>query len=480
MNQQLTEQNMQSSTEDTVQKNHQRTEKANKPSKNLQAIKGMNDILPKDMPYWNLFESLAIKTLHQFGFKQIRMPLLEQTEVFVRGIGEVTDIVEKEMYSFTDQLNGEHLTLRPEGTASCVRAVNEHHLLYDAPKKLWYMGPMFRHERPQRGRYRQFHQLGLESLGYKNSLADFELIQLSYELFKQLNIAQYVQLNLNSLGDIAHRQAHKQALLAYFNEHIEVLDEDSKRRLHSNPLRILDSKNPAMQAMIEQAPVLMNYIDGEAKAHFDELLALLNQFNIPYTLNHRLVRGLDYYNRSVFEWITQELGAQGTVCGGGRYDPLIAMMGGKDAPAVGLAMGIERLLELIKLSHTLEEETQCYLIYNCTEKDVQNYAIKVATHLRASGLQVVLHIDSNEPQSFKAQFKRANQLNTKFAIIVGQEEVLAQTIQIKCLKNQENAQSAPNMPNALNTQQTFTCNTNLSTEDFKATHQDLLAFLNAF
>lgn len=413
------------------------TQKNNTSAAKLQAVKGMNDILPKDMPYWQFFETTAQATLKQFCYENIRTPILEHTDVFVRGIGEVTDIVEKEMYTFIDQLNQESLTLRPEGTAACIRAVNEHHLIYDGAKKLWYQGPMFRHERPQRGRYRQFHQLGIEAIGFKNPDADAELIAFCASLFERLGILKNLRLEINSLGDSSHRQNHKVALLAYFNQHLDELDDDSKKRLSSNPLRILDSKNPDMQTLIENAPRLIDYVDGEAREHFTQFTNLLDALGIVYQLNPRLVRGLDYYNRTVFEWITSELGAQGTVCGGGRYDPLIAMMGGKDAPAVGLAMGIERILELVKQNQTIE--TPAVDIYIAYEAIAQNLAMQTAQFLRniKELTQVYLHLNPKESQSFKAQFKKANQMQAKFVLILGEEEFKSNIFVLKNLLNGE-------------------------------------------
>jgi histidyl-tRNA synthetase len=398
----------------------------------LQGVKGMNDILPQDAPLWHFFEETAARILKQFNFQNIRTPILEQTAVFVRGIGEVTDIVEKEMYTFIDQLNQESLTLRPEGTAACIRAVNEHHLLYEGAKKLWYMGPMFRHERPQRGRYRQFHQLGVEAVGFKNADADAELIALIDLLFTRLGIRQKMRLEVNCLGDLSHRQAHRQALVEYFNQSKDLLDEDSQRRLKTNPLRILDSKNPAMQDLIEQAPKLSDYIEGEAAAHFQNFLNTLDDLGIIYQQNHRLVRGLDYYNRTVFEWITDDLGAQGTVCGGGRYDPLIAMMGGKDAPAVGFAIGIERTLELIKQVRQASDPVPDIYIVHAPEG--QKMATQLAHAIRShSQLHVILHLHAQDVQSFKAQFKKASQLQARFALMIGEEEASEKKISIKDL-----------------------------------------------
>ena len=313
----------------------------------IAGVKGMNDLLPADAPLWEHFDNAVRSMLRAYGYQQIRTPIIEQTQLFVRGIGEVTDIVEKEMYSFTDALNGEQLTMRPEGTAAAVRAVIEHNLLYDGPKRLWYTGPMFRHERPQRGRYRQFHQIGVETFGFDGPDIDAEVILLSARLWQELGLMEHVTLELNSLGSSEARAAYRDTLVAYFEQHHDVLDEDSKRRLTSNPLRILDSKNPAMAEMLDAAPQLMDHLDSESREHFEQLTRMLEAAGIPYVINPRLVRGLDYYCRTVFEWTTTALGSQGTVCAGGRYDGLVEQLGGKPTPAVGFAMGIERLILLL-------------------------------------------------------------------------------------------------------------------------------------
>src|SRR5512145_2198746 len=316
-------------------------------NKTLQAVKGMNDILPDEAQLWLWFEDTVREWLDSYGYRNIRMPLVEPTALFKRAIGEVTDIVEKEMYSFEDSLNGDQLTLRPEGTASCVRAVLQHNLLYNAPQRLYYSGQMFRHERPQKGRYRQFHQIGVEALGFAGPDIDAELILMCARLWKKLGLRD-VTLQLNTLGDTAARHRHREKLIAYFEQHAAQLDADATRRLHSNPLRILDSKNPAMQELIAAAPRLMDELEDEALKHFEELQAILKRHGVPFEINPRLVRGLDYYNRTVFEWVTTRLGAQGTICAGGRYDGLIEQIGGKPAPAMGFAMGVERLLALVQ------------------------------------------------------------------------------------------------------------------------------------
>ncbi|MBN9323642.1 MAG: histidine--tRNA ligase, partial [Delftia acidovorans] len=317
-----------------------------KPEK-LSAVKGMNDILPAESARWEWLEAQVRELMARFAYRNVRTPIVEHTQLFVRGIGEVTDIVEKEMYSFEDKLNGERLTLRPEGTASLVRATIENNLLYDGGKRMWYMGPMFRHERPQRGRYRQFHQIGAEALGFAGPDVDAELIMLAVSLWKQLGLTQW-RLEINSLGQPEERQAHRQALIAYLEQHQDVMDEEAKRRMYSNPLRVLDTKNPAMQEMVNGAPRLLDFLGEGSLAHFDGLKAILDANGVPWTVNPRLVRGLDYYNLTVFEFITDMLGSQGTICAGGRYDYLIEQVGGKSAPAVGWALGVERVLELVK------------------------------------------------------------------------------------------------------------------------------------
>ncbi len=399
----------------------------------LTAIKGMNDILPLDMEAWIFFEQNAKLCLKQFGYNEIRTPILEHTEVFVRGIGQVTDIVEKEMYSFNDSLNGENLTLRPEGTASVVRSVIQNHLLYDGGKKLWYMGAMFRHERPQRGRYRQFHQLGIESLGFAHPQADTELVLFAHKLFEKLGIQDKLVLHINSLGNLPERLKHREALIKYFEENVNILDVDSIKRLKTNPLRVLDSKNPDMQSMIENAPSILDFLEQDSLSHFNTIKKLLDGLNIAYKVNHRLVRGLDYYNKTVFEWITEELGAQGTVCGGGRYDPLIEIMGGKSYPAVGLAMGIERILELIKMtSYAKQPKNDVYLIYNGEQTEL--YSLLLASKLRDFSINVIQHSHIElQQQSLKSQMKKAGASNSNFAIVITDQFILEKRISIKSL-----------------------------------------------
>jgi histidyl-tRNA synthetase len=399
-------------------------------SKTIQAVRGMNDILPADAILWEFFEDTIRDWLRAYGYTQIRTPIVESTDLFVRSIGEVTDIVEKEMYSFEDKLNGERLTLRPEGTASCVRAVIEHNLLYNAPQRLWYIGPMFRHERPQKGRYRQFHQVGVESLGYDGPDMDAEHIVMTARLWKLLGL-QDVALEINTLGSAEARARYREKLIIYFEQHTEMLDGDAQRRLHSNPLRILDTKNPAMQAMVEAAPKLMDELDEASLKHFEELQGMLQAAGVGYRINARLVRGLDYYNATVFEWLTTGLGAQGTVCAGGRYDSLIEQIGGKPAPACGYAMGVERLLALIQEQRNeLPSLTPDAYVVHAGDA-ASAWAPRVAEHLRDEGLAVVLHCGGG---SFKSQMKKADASGARFALIIGDDEAAASDVTVKPLR----------------------------------------------
>ncbi|WP_430434232.1 histidine--tRNA ligase [Methyloversatilis sp.] len=399
----------------------------------LQAVRGMNDILPDEAERWEAFETIVRDWLRGYGYRPIRMPLLEHTPLFKRAIGEVTDIVEKEMYSFEDALNGENLTLRPEGTASCVRAVTEHNLLYDSPRKLWYMGPMFRHERPQKGRYRQFHQVGVEALGYAGPDIDAELIIMCQRLWDDLDLMG-IKLEINSLGSPEERLKHRAELIAYFEAHQAQLDDDAKRRLHSNPLRILDTKNPAMQALVEAAPKLSDYLGEESLAHFTAIQDTLRAANIPFRINPRLVRGLDYYNLTVFEWVTDQLGAQGTVCAGGRYDGLIAQLGGKPAPAAGFAMGIERLMALwdAKQADALVDRVEVYIVHSGA--GTQTAAFTLAERLRDGGFATLMHCGGG---SFKSQMKRADASGAMVALILGEDEVAAGEVTFKPLRGGE-------------------------------------------
>jgi histidyl-tRNA synthetase len=399
----------------------------------LQAVKGMNDILPEEAELWLWFEEVVRDWLHGYGYRNIRMPLVEPTALFKRAIGEVTDIVEKEMYSFEDALNGDHLTLRPEGTASCVRAVLQHNLLYNAPQRLYYSGQMFRHERPQKGRYRQFHQVGVEALGFGGPDIDAEQIIMCARLWRKLGIRD-VSLQLNTLGDSASRQRHRDKLIAYFEQHQDVLDADATRRLHSNPLRILDSKNPAMQDIIAGAPKLMDELEEDAIKHFEELQAILKRHDIAFEINPRLVRGLDYYNRTVFEWVTTRLGAQGTICAGGRYDGLIEQIGGKPAPAMGFAMGVERLLALVQEDGMIapKPEVDVYVVHQ--GEQAAKLASLVAEQLRDDKLRVLLHCGGG---SFKSQMKKADSSGASIALVIGDDEAQANEVSVKPMQGGE-------------------------------------------
>ena len=406
-----------------------------KKTEKILGVKGMNDILPVDAPLWELFENTVQTVLKSYGFQQIRTPIVEPTAVFSRGLGVVTDIVEKEMYSFVDSMNGDELTLRPESTAGVVRAALEHNLIYDGPKRLWYAGPMFRHERPQRGRYRQFHQVGAEAIGFTGPDIDAEMIMLCQRLWDDLGLSG-IRLELNSIGDAAERQRHRADLIAYFSQHQDVLDADAQRRLHTNPLRILDTKNPAMQEVVNNAPKLLDYLGEESLAHFEGVQAILRHNSIPFNINPRLVRGMDYYNRTVFEWITDQLGSQGTVCGGGRYDPLVEIFGGKPTPAVGFAMGVERLLELMKASGEQFTPRQCdvYLVHQGAQAQMQAFVL--GERLRDAGLDVVLHCASTAGAgSFKSQMKRADSSGADFAVILGEDEIAKGVATVKHLRD---------------------------------------------
>ena len=421
---------------------NKKTEKVEK----IIAVKGMNDMLPADAPLWELFENTAQSIFKSYGFQQIRTPIVEQTALFARGLGAVTDVVEKEMYSFEDAMNGDKLTLRPENTAGVVRAAIEHNLTYEGPKRLWYIGPMFRHEKPQRGRYRQFHQIGAEALGFTGPDIDAELIMMCQRLWDDLGLDK-VRLELNSIGDAAERTQHRTDLIAYFEKHADVLDAEALRRLHTNPLRILDTKNPAMQAMVNGAPKLLDYLGAESLAHFEGVQAILRHNSIPFTINNRLVRGLDYYNRTVFEWISDELGAQGTICAGGRYDTLVTMFGGKPTPSCGFGMGIERILELMKLSGEIHNPNQCdvYLVHQGADGQMQSFVF--AERLRDAGLDVVLHCASvTGIGSFKTQMKRADASGAAYAVIVGDDEMAQSMAMIKALRSEDSEHNQASVP----------------------------------
>jgi len=400
-------------------------------SKTLQAVRGMNDILPDDAEIWEQFEDIVRDWLHSYGYRPIRMPIVEPTPLFKRAIGEVTDIVEKEMYSFEDALNGEHLTLRPEGTASCVRAAIQHNLLFGNPRRLYYQGPMFRHERPQKGRYRQFHQVGVEALGFDGPDIDAEHILMCARLWDDLGLED-VKLEINSLGSSEERAAHRAALITYLEAHKDSLDEDGQRRLYTNPLRILDTKNPDLHDIVEAAPKLADFLGEASLKHFDGVQTLLKDAGLPYRINHRLVRGLDYYNRTVFEWVTTRLGAQGTICAGGRYDGLVAQLGGKPAPAAGFAMGVERLLALWQESGGQAERVvpDVYLVH--AGEAAQRAAFRVAEGLRGTGFAVTLHCGGG---SFKSQMKRADASGAPFAVVIGDDEAAAGEVSLKPLRD---------------------------------------------
>ena len=403
------------------------------------AVKGMNDILPPVSAHWEWLEEQVRAVMASFAYRNTRLPIVEPTPLFVRGIGEATDIVEKEMYSFEDKLNGDKLTLRPEGTAGVCRAAIEHNLLYEGGKRLYYAGPMFRHERPQRGRYRQFHQIGAEALGFGGAEVDAEIILLAHSLWQKIGL-QGVQLQLNCLGQPEERRAHRAALIAYFEQHAEQLDEDARRRLQANPLRILDTKNPAMQSLVENAPKLMEHLGAASKAHFQTVQDILTAHGVAFTLNPRLVRGLDYYNLTVFEFVTTALGSQGTICGGGRYDYLMEMLGGKPAPAIGWAMGVERVLELVKEQGIAlpEPAPDCYAVIPDVAALPQ--AMLCAHALRQAGVSVQMHTSSaaadGSPSmgSFKSQFKKADSSGARYALIFGSDELAKGEVSVKPLR----------------------------------------------
>jgi histidyl-tRNA synthetase len=396
----------------------------------LQAVKGMNDVLPAEAPLWQHFEDVARRVFAQYGYRNLRVPVVEPTALFVRGIGEHTDVVEKEMYSFEDRLNGERLTLRPEATAGIVRAAIEHNLCYERPQRVWTAGPMFRHERPQKGRYRQFHQLDVEALGFAGPDVDAEQIVLLARLWKELGLDPCIALHINSIGDADERRAHRQALIDYFGRQPDDLDDDSKRRLHANPLRILDSKNPAMQALIAGAPRLIDRLGAASRTHFDGLQQLLFDHGIAFEINARLVRGLDYYNRTVFEWVTDRLGAQGTVAGGGRYDGLFEQLGGKPTPACGFAIGVERMVLLLQEAGNAADNAPTAYVVHAGE-GAQRLAAAAGERLRDAGFAVVVNAGGG---SFKSQMKKADASGAHFALVIGENEVAANAVGVKPLR----------------------------------------------
>ena len=417
-------------------------ENSPKPAKaqKLVGVKGMNDVLPPDSARWEWLEAKVRNLMSRYAYRNIRTPIVEPTALFVRGLGEVTDIVEKEMYSFEDRLNGEQLTLRPECTAGVVRAVVEHNMLYEGGKRLYYMGPMFRHERPQRGRYRQFHQIGAEVLGFSGAEVDAELILLADALWKELGLND-VRLELNSLGQPTERLAHRAALIAHLEQHADLLDEEAKRRLHTNPLRILDTKNPAMLSVVESAPRLLDFLGEASLAHFHAVQAILDANGVSYSINPRLVRGMDYYNLTVFEFITTSLGSQGTICGGGRYDYLIEQVGGKPAPAVGWALGVERVLELIKDQGEALPEPAPDVYAIVPETTALPVAMQVLQVLRAQGVSAQMHAGSGDSMgSMKSQFKKADASGARFALVFGAEEMAQGLVAVKSLRDGEGAQ----------------------------------------
>jgi len=409
----------------------------------LTAVKGMNDILPPDSARWEWFEAKVRDLMGRFAYRNIRTPIVEPTALFVRGLGEVTDIVEKEMYSFEDKLNGEHLTLRPEGTAGVVRSVVENNLLYEGGKRLFYIGQMFRHERPQRGRYRQFHQVGVEAMGFAGPELDAEVILLAAQLWKELGI-EGVRLELNSLGQPEERKAHRAALIAYFEQHTEVMDEEAKRRMYSNPLRVLDTKNPAMQDMVNAAPKLMDYLGDASKAHLKAVQDILDANDVAWSLNPRLVRGMDYYNLTVFEFITDKLGSQGTICGGGRYDYLIEEIGGKPAPAVGWGMGVERVLEVLKEVGAEIPQPAADVYAIIPDASALPQVFKTVQQLRAAGVAVQMHAAAGGSAegmgSMKSQFKKADGSGARFALIFGADELAQGKVTVKSLRDGEGQQ----------------------------------------
>lgn len=411
-------------------------------SKAIQAIRGMNDCLPSDTGIWQMVEAVLRRVASNYGFAEIRMPIVESTALFKRSIGEVTDIVEKEMYTFDDR-NGDSLTLRPEGTASCVRAGNQHGLLYNQEQRLWYMGPMFRHERPQKGRYRQFHQFGLEAFGIATPDIDAEVILLTSRLWRELGINEFVTLELNSLGSNDERAQYRDALVAFLTEKEEFLDEDSKRRMHTNPLRVLDSKNPEVQAALVGAPKLADYFGEESSAHFASVCERLDAAGVNYVVNDRLVRGLDYYNRTVFEWVTTSLGAQGTICAGGRYDGLVEQLGGKSTPGFGFALGIERLvlmLTSLEKANNVRAQVDAYVIMLGSDVEIKANSLAEQWRDQVTDIRIQCHCGGG---NMKKQMKRADKSGAQIALILGEDEIANNTVTVKYLRGQQEQQSLP-------------------------------------
>lgn len=408
----------------------------------VQAIRGMNDILPGQSSVWQYLEKTVTEVVSGYGYQQIRFPIVEHTELFKRGVGETTDIVEKEMYTFDDR-NGESLTLRPEGTASCVRAADQAGLLFNQTQRLWYVGPMFRYERPQKGRYRQFHQIGVESFGMSTPDIDAELIILSARLWKKLGLLEHVELQLNTIGVAAAREAFKAALVDYLTEFKDQLDEDSQRRLTTNPLRILDSKDETTQKVLANAPSLEDFIDEESQQHFERLQAILKANDVPFVINRKLVRGLDYYGKTVFEWVTSHLGAQATVCAGGRYDGLVEQLGGRATPAVGFAMGVERLVLLLETLELIPAEakdmTDIFVVSFGDEAELQSFVVAEALRNAGQGWTVLRHCGGG---NFKNQMKKADKSGARFTLIIGESEVAEGVVQVKDMQTGEQTSCA--------------------------------------
>ncbi len=402
-------------------------------SKFIQSIRGMHDVLPDDSHRWQSFEAVIQKLMACYGYKEIRMPLVESTDLFCRSIGEVTDIVEKEMYTFEDR-NGDKLTLRPEGTASCVRAGIQHGLLHNQVQRLWYSGPMFRHERPQKGRYRQFHQFGVEAYGIATPDIDAELILISARLWQQLGL-KGIRLELNTLGSNQARADYKLVLIEYLNKHVDLLDEDSLRRLETNPLRILDSKNPALKELLDKAPALLDHLDDESRQQFDKLKAHLDAIGIEYTINPRLVRGLDYYCKTVFEWVTDELGAQGTICAGGRYDGLVEQLGGKLTPAIGFALGVERILALLEDQQDQQDEgVDIYLVLLGEDSEIRGLQLAEEIREELSDVKMIANCGGG---SMKSQMKKADKSGASIALILGEDELNNSQVTVKYLREKK-------------------------------------------
>jgi len=405
----------------------------------IHAVRGMNDVLPDEGALWERFEDVARAVFAQYGYRNLRIPIVEQTPLFVRGIGDATDIVEHEMYTFEDKLNGESLTLRPEATAGIVRAAIEHSLTYERPQRVWTGGPMFRHERPQKGRYRQFHQLDVEALGFAGPDVDAEQIVMLSRLWRALGLGDGIRLSINSIGDAEERRAHRADLVAWFERHVGALDDDAKRRLRTNPLRILDSKNPAMQDIIGESPKLLDRLSGASREHFERLQRFLQESGIEYAIDPRLVRGLDYYNRTVFEWVTARLGAQGTVAGGGRYDGLFEQLGGKPTPACGFAIGIERMILLMQEAGA--KAAAAPLAYVVHDGDAATrLAWRAGEMLRDAGLAVVVNGGGG---SFKSQMKRADASGARYALLIGADEAAADAVSVKPLREQGEQKTVP-------------------------------------